>query len=125
MTLDDTAPEVVEMVTRPNRKYGNMKILLESGRLLLSLGPDCNPINYSDSLFIPAFTFFAIASFFMTRYVYDTTESVWFRAITTLVCTIQPISYLITAIVDPGIVTESMPEIPNESIEMRDRRTKY
>lgn len=112
MTADHS--DIVEIVTRPSRKFGNIKILTNSW-IHISLGPDCTFPLTLGCLFLPAFCFFLVAGCFMINYVHNTTENFWFRLITIIICTLQPLSYLSTALVDPGFITESVPEEPGQT----------
>jgi hypothetical protein len=49
--------------------------------------------------------FFVITGFFVTNYIFSTTENIFLRGITFLICTFQPIAYLVTALSDPGVIT--------------------
>jgi len=59
-------------------------------------------------MFVPTFAFFAAVGYFMTRFVFSTSENGFFRVLTLAVCLLQPLAYLLTALVDPGVVTKSM-----------------
>jgi hypothetical protein len=77
-------------------------------KFVISIGPDCTSLLSLDCLFMPAFAFFAISGYFMTRFVFSSTESIIFRILTVAICGLQPITYLLTALLDPGVVTESL-----------------
>ena len=46
-------------------KYGNMKILLETEKVLITIGPDCTISNKLDGCFIAGFLSFAVADYFL------------------------------------------------------------
>lgn len=86
------------------RPYGKLVVLMHSRLCTISLGPDCTAVLIVDCLFIPTFLCFAAVGYFMTKFVYSTSENPMFRFITLAVCSIQPLTYLITALSDPGAV---------------------
>jgi hypothetical protein len=108
--VDESAiTEVVnEVRLSKHNPYGKLKVLLVINKFAISIGPDCTYLLNVDCLFVPAFTLFAVSGFFMTRFVFNTTESLLFRILTVVICTLQPAAYLLTALLDPGVVTKSV-----------------
>ena len=52
-----------------------------------------------------AWLLFTLAAFAIINTVFTSSENIIFRVITVFVCVLQPLSYLITALSNPGIVS--------------------
>jgi hypothetical protein len=85
-----------------------MKVLINTKRCAITIGPDCMVLFYLDCFFIPAFSFFVFIGVLVTNMVFNNSDNVAFRFATIFVCLGQPISYLVTALSNPGIVSRSI-----------------
>lgn len=106
MVQDGIITEIVE--ERPKgrgNRYGKLIVLASTRLCMISIGPDCTELFSADCMFVPAFAFFVTVGFFLTRLVWGTSENMLFRTLTLLVCGLQPLAYLLTALIDPGVVT--------------------
>jgi hypothetical protein len=65
-----------------------------------------------DLCFLPTFIVFCVVSYFLTSLVFSTTENIYFRITTIFITFGHHLSYLLVAITDPGIITESAVNLP-------------
>lgn len=59
-----------------------------------------------------------MVSYLVIQLVFTTTENIYFRLITAIVCIGEPLSYLIVALSNPGIITQSA-----DHLSEHDRKT--
>jgi hypothetical protein len=70
-----------------------------------------------DWCFLPTFLAFSIVSYFLIQLVYATTSNLFFRLVTTIICIGEPLSYLLVALSNPGVVTEPSNNMPAEDVK--------
>lgn len=90
-----------------------MKVLVNTNNPI-TIGPDCKAPPYTDLCFLPTFIAFCTVSYFLTALVFSTTDNIYFRITTVFICVGHPLSYLLVAISNPGIVTEPATHLPEQ-----------
>jgi hypothetical protein len=83
-----------------------MKVLLETDRILITLGSDCTPCHHSGICFTASFLAFLAAGVFLIVEVNAAFESLWFKVLNCLFVLLQLLCYLNIAVSNPGIVLE-------------------
>lgn len=105
--MDDTSIEVGQPI---KKEFGCMKVLYRRGTFVVALGPQCKIIRKVDCFFMCAFSFFCLAAFTVLTKVMSLEGFIVLKVLALIACTGQPISYLVTAFTNPGIII-SQPNI--------------
>jgi energy-coupling factor transporter transmembrane protein EcfT len=99
-----------------NNKYGNMIILFENDKWLITLGPHCILFTlFIDFLFVIAIVALIVLNCFTLKQIFNKPDREVWGVFSTIGAIIQIFSYINIAISNPGIITKDDIERLNES----------